>query len=161
MKIRIKDFDILIDKEDYEFFLKYKWNIYNARYLRITKTNKGQKTNIVFHREIMKCPKGMEVDHINRNPLDNRKSNLRICTHIENCWNRGVYKGKKYKGVVLNKRSHSNGNKYLYYKSQIVFNKKTIHLGSFRNPIDAAKAYDIAAKKLFGKFAVFNFTKEK
>jgi hypothetical protein len=99
----------------------------------------------------MNAPKGMIVDHINRNGLDNRKANLRLATISENCRNRGIRKGasSKFKGVHwCNTRK-----KWLV---GIKLNGHRKHLGSFDNEIKAAKAYDEAAKKYHGQFATLN-----
>lgn len=75
--------ETLIDLEDLERVLRYKWRLSTGNYVR------GGKGNFDWlHRFIMNCPKDMEVDHIEHNTLDNRKHKLRICTHKENCNNR-------------------------------------------------------------------------
>ena len=101
-------------------------------------------------RVIMNCPKGKEVDHKNGNTLDNRHSNLRVCTHQENCRNRRPNKNcvSSYKGVSWFKGK---------WTAIINCNGKHRYLGRFKNEIDAAKAYDKAAKKAFGEFACLNF----
>lgn len=78
---------IVIDLEDAEKCKNYKWflsfdEILNSFYV------KTSKYPYSLHRVIMDCPKGFVVDHINHNILDNRKENLRICTHAENMKNR-------------------------------------------------------------------------
>ena len=85
MKYGIKH--IVIDLEDVEKCKNYKWflsfdEILNSFYV------KTSKYPYSLHRVIMNCPKGFVVDHINHNTLDNRKENLRICTHAENMKNR-------------------------------------------------------------------------
>lgn len=107
---------------------------------------------IVFmHRLLCPCPKGMEVDHINRNRLDNRKSNLRVVTKHENRINKSMKSSNKsgYKGVFWDTRRKR-------FLANISVNGKTIFLGRFFNKGDAALAYNDAAVKYFGKFAVLN-----
>lgn len=98
----------------------------------------------------MQCQKGFQVDHINHDKLDNRKSNLRIVTQQQNLMNRKVFKNNKtgFKGVSV------YGEKY---RASIRKNGKREYLGFFKNPIDAAKAYDKRAIELFGEYAVLNF----
>ncbi len=99
----------------------------------------------------MGFPDGKQVDHINGNPLDNRRENLRICENAENNRNKGLTKASTsgYKGVSLYKRSGT-------WRAYIVTNYKQKHLGTFDNPIDAAKAYNVAAIKFHGEFARLN-----
>lgn len=105
-----------------------------------------------MHREIMQTPMELQTDHINGNKLDNRKENLRICTCSENQHNKKIYKNNLsgYKGVYFDKANNC-------WRALIRINGKKIYLGTFYASKDAAKAYDIAAKKYFGEFAVFNF----
>src|SRR5690606_4820994 len=94
---------------------------------------------------------GEILDHINHNTLDNRKSNLRPCKNKENIMNMRSRGGtSNFKGVYLDKRN----NKWI---SRIQINYKSIYIGSYNNEIEAAKAYDEAAKKYFKKFAYLNF----
>lgn len=101
-----------------------------------------------MHRYIMNAPDDMVVDHINGNPLDNRKSNLRICTHHQNLMNRSANNTSNYKGVRPSKNSWS---------SRITYNCKEYHLGTFSTEEEAARAYDAKARELFGEFARLNF----
>jgi UDP-N-acetylglucosamine pyrophosphorylase len=76
----------LVDDEDFEYLNQFKWyNHYNIAYRTIRENNMSKL--IGMHREIMKTPKGLEVDHWDHNTLNNQKSNLRNCTHKENCQN--------------------------------------------------------------------------
>ena len=141
----------LIDDEDYKVLSNYNW-CYHKKDGAVTR-NLG--TIIKLHRVIIKTPKGMEVDHINGNKLDNRKENLRICTHSENMKNtkiKRVNNTSGYKGVSKHR------NKWVTMISNTLGD--TEYVGIFQNKIDAAHAYDIEAKKRFGKFARLNFTEE-
>ena len=107
-----------------------------------------------MHRQIIHIPQGMVSDHINRKTLDNRKQNLRPATISQNLCNRPKRKAKtrsKYKGLEWDKIQRK-------WKARIQFNNRKIYLGSFNSEIDAAKAYDSAAKKYHGDFAATNFS---
>ena len=140
----------LVDDDDFDELSKHKWcvskdgnNFYAIRSIKID----GKKRTVKMHRVIMQTPKGMDTDHIDHDGLDNRKENLRICTHTENLMNTGKYKNNVsgYKGVSWdNSRSK--------WKSQIKFNKKIIILGRFTDKEEAYKAYCEAAKKYHGEF---------
>jgi hypothetical protein len=110
-----------------------------------------------MHRVIMNAPADRFVDHKHGEGLDNRKENLRIVTCAQNQYNRRKMTTRqtssKYKGVYFRKN-------YKKYCAQIRYKGKRMHLGYFDNETDAAKAYDEAAKKLFGEFARLNFPNE-
>jgi hypothetical protein len=110
-----------------------------------------------MHRMIVNAKKGETVDHINGNTLDNRRENLRVCTHAQNRQNSKKISGSrnlssKYKGV-----SHPSENRWT---ASITVMWKTIHIGSFSTEIGAARAYDEAARKYHGVFAKLNFPQE-
>lgn len=142
----------IIDDEDYGRLLAFNWHAYSCRGVwrafRIQK--RGDKwVKVEISREILKYFGKNIVDHINNNPLDNRKKNLRICTPTQNRYNVQLSKRNKtgYKGI---KKSWSN------WEARIIFNGKYHYLGSFETKIEAARAYNLAAKKFFGKFANLN-----
>ncbi len=146
-----------VDDDDYERLASLRWYANTARgevrALRTFLDGKKQKT-VPMSRFIMGEPKGMIVDHINGDTLDNRKSNLRICTILENQWNRK--KSKKntsgYIGVVEVKR-YRTPNKFC---SHIKHNKKNIFLGVYSTAKEAAIVYNEKALALRGKFATLN-----
>ena len=111
---------------------------------------------VSMHRVIKNPPKGLVVDHKNHNTLDNTSSNLRNATYSQNLYNKKKIRSDtsaRFVGVSFNKK-HS---KYIAY---IRHEGKLLWLGSFDNEIDAAKAYDAAAKKYHGEFARLNFPDE-
>ena len=114
-----------------------------------------------MHREITNAPKGMQVDHINGNTLDNRKENLRVCTRSQNMMNRGKQNNNKsgYKGVSYMKKKDPNYEYPKPWRAQIKCptNQKVIHLGCYKYPEQAARAYDKKAIELFGEYAQLNF----
>lgn len=157
-----KGYYTIIDDEDYEKISKYKWYSLKNRN-RIIATarvtiNKKRK-RIQLHRIILNMtdPK-IIVDHINRNTLDNRKCNLRICTNQQNCMNVGKNKNSTsgYKGVSLKRCINEDR-----WQSNIGYNFKHIYLGLYQTKEEAAKAYDRKALELFGDFAYLNFPELK
>ena len=130
----------IIDDQDYELVSSKKWFFQkvpqNSGYARAT-------GGIFMHRFIMKTPAGMETDHINGNRLDNRRSNLRICTKQQNCWNRKVGIGR-YRGVYHHKNR---------WVAQITKDGVRRIIGRFQTESEAKKAYDLMAKELYGEFA--------
>ena len=85
----------LVDCEDFEWLSTWKWSSFSTKggvfYACRGTTRNGVHKTLFMHREIMglKAGDGLEIDHINRNPLDNRRANLRLATRKENCANRG------------------------------------------------------------------------
>lgn len=135
----------IVDDEDYEELSKYKWyyKLYAVRSGWVT----GKRTTIRMHRQIMSAKPGQEVDHRNGHRLDNRKVNLRVCSKNQNQWNRKRQGGSsEHKGVYWNKRNKR-------WRAQIQMNGQYIYLGEFKEEIQAAEAYSLAATKLFGEYA--------
>lgn len=92
-----------------------------------------------------------EIDHHNRNRLDNRRCNLRPCTTSQNQANReALPHSSRYKGVTMQRKTGR-------FEARIVFRRRSIYLGTFATESDAAKAYDHKAVELFGEFARLNF----
>lgn len=121
----------------------------------------GKQRKAYMHRQIMSPPDGMEVDHINHRPMsekvvDNRRENLRICTRAQNNMNLRPRKNStsRYKGVGRHKHKEK-------WRAYIGIDKVFKHLGWFDCEIQAAKAYDAEAKKIFGEFANLNFGQER
>ena len=137
----IGDHKILIDRKDLKNI-----DLFN---LRITGNGYAAIGNKLLHRLIMNPPSDMQVDHKNKNTLDNRRCNLRICTHSENLMNRGRQKNNStgYKGVNRDERKRKK------YRARIAVNKKTYYLGNFEKPDEAGAAYKKAAKLRHGEFA--------
>lgn len=145
----------LVDDADFEELSKYKWsacwdktvnNFYS--YGRPFK----KKKRVSMHRFIMGEPKGKTVDHINRDTLDNRRKNLRICSNEESNRNQGIRTDNStgYKGVDFHKATKK-------YQARIQTKEVgRINLGVFKTVEEAAKEYNKAAIKYHGQFAVLN-----
>ena len=141
---RYGNFKALIDKTDISICEKITWGIATSGrlfYVRGKQRIDNKWENITLHRYIMKPTKEMEIDHINRNPLDNRRVNLRICTRQENNQNKGVYYKNtgKLKGAYFSKKENR-------WYSVLIFNNENIWLGTFKTELEAHNAY-INAKK--------------
>lgn len=144
--LAIKGHEVLVDKSDLELLANRKWWIGNNGSGRIFVTSTN---NVKMHRFLMEAAPGRIVDHINRNTLDNRRSNLRFCTPAQINQNRRYFKGSSlFKGV------YREGSKWRAY---IGIDSKQIWLGSFANEDDAALAHDKKAIELHGEFASLNF----
>lgn len=139
----------LIDKRDLGRMKASKWSLMGRGYIK----GRIDKKNVYLHRFIMnETDPLIVIDHINRDPLDNTRKNLRRATRKENAFNRVKCKNKssKFKGVCFDK---NNGLWQSYYK----IDQKKYLIGHYNNEKDAAKQYDIKAKQYFGKFANLNF----
>jgi len=119
------------------------------------KANGETTKNLLMHRLIMEAPHDMFVDHINRNTLDCRKENLRLCTFDQNCQNRkrrsDATKRHPYIGV-----SEGPPGKFRGYTKQ---NGKNNYTKYYNNPKEAAIARDRLVKEAYGEFACLNFPK--
>ncbi len=140
---------VLIDEEDLGLINSYnKWKLSKRGYPQSRKMINYKTKYTYMHRLIMNCPEGSQVDHINGNKLDNRKCNLRICAHKDNCKNRPkpINNTSGHKGVSFSKCR----NKWI---AVIVSNKKRYYLGSFVNKEDAILAYRSACLEMHGEYA--------
>ncbi len=141
----------LVDDEDYDFLVQYKWWPQIGRgHMCASSMIDGELVRM--HTLIMGAGRGTRTDHKNGHPLDNQKANLRPCTHAENMRNSKSRKGSssKFKGVSLVGKT----GKWL---AQIKYNGKTTHLGVHSSELEAVFAYDMGARRLHGDFAKTNF----
>lgn len=105
-----------------------------------------------MHREIMKPPKGMVVDHRNHEGLDNHRHNLRVCTQQENVWNsRPCGSRSGFKGVTPH---------WDKWAAKLKYKGKTYRLGDYDDPVAAARARDRKAHELCSEYAWFNLPGE-
>lgn len=146
---------VIVDEADYEWLSQWRWygkkdrvKVYAVRGIRLPG---GKKPTLFMHRVILDAPKGMQVDHIDGNGLNNSRSNLRLCTLQQNAFNRQAQIGSShFKGVSFEHRQNR-------WRACITINQKITRIGYFREEIDAARAYDQAARVHFGEFARLNF----
>ena len=136
----------LISDEDFDFVRRYRWFMTRLGYVLRSEHEKS----LSLHRELLKAQPGIEVDHINGDPTDNRRENLRLATRQENARNHRKQPKRKYIGV------YKHGDKW---QAGVIVSRRFIYLGTFSTPEEAAKARDEAAKKLYKEFAKLNFAK--
>ena len=147
-----KGLEAVVDLADLALVSPFNWSslctAYGHAYAQRSFTVDRVTKAILMHRLLTDCPAGMVVDHINGNGLDNRRANLRICTHNDNMKNQVVHRINKLqaKGVWQPKGKKS-------YRASITFNGRQIRLGSYGTVEEAAAAYKGAAKALAGEFA--------
>jgi hypothetical protein len=168
-----------VDPDMFYEVIKYKWHARKSAqtyYATSTQYQNGRRINLHMHRLIMqhviaseskqaknavrttqyavrdKLPCNLFIDHINGDGRDNRRANLRFADSTQNNYNRRITSRRtsNYKGVDYRPSKKA-------YRARITVNKKKIFLGYFKSEIDAARAYDTAARKYHKEFAVFNF----
>jgi hypothetical protein len=154
----------VVDDEDYERLREFKWhvsrkgkahNMYACRYCR-REQGGGRGMYRLLHYEVLREVQPMEggyvIDHINRDGLDCRKRNLRVCTRSENLRNQGPIRKRKssqYKGVYLHKQRRK-------WSARIKCERKLYNLGLFKTEHQAVNAYNMAALELHGEYAFLN-----
>ena len=142
----------LVDEQDYERVAEYRWSVNRQSTVTYAKTRINGRT-AYLHRFILGItdPR-VHVDHRDHDGLNNRRSNLRVCSHSENHCNerKRRYASSRYKGVSWSRQ-------YGKWRASIEVTGRYVHLGRFTSELDAALAYDIAARTHFGEFACCNF----
>ncbi len=144
----------IIDDEDYESLNQYKWHAQKASNgfyaVRCVYVNR-KCIKLGMHRQVLPCLDNQEIDHKNRNTLDNRKSNLRIVTHAQNMKNRNKHKNNKsgIKGVYWDKRGKK-------WRSEIRVDGKKIHLGMFSDLMEAKTMRNNSEIKYFGEYSAIS-----
>lgn len=149
----------IVDDDDFIWLLLFSWHVNPDGYVVTTASNKPTR-HFKMHRLVNNTPPGMTTDHINRNKLDNRKSKLQTATRSQQQqnqkiqWGQKIQQGRssKYKGVCFIKKDRKSR-----WQADIRIHNKSVHIGTFKDEIEAAKAYDRMAVELFGEFANTNF----
>lgn len=149
---------VIVDDESFALVKDIPWTLTKLGYPMKTifetgKTHSTRKAKTIYlHKLLVDCPKGMVVDHKNLNKLDNRLSNLRVCSHSQNHSNSKLQKNNTsgFKGVTKAKNK---------WHARIKLMGKDIHLGNFSSKSSAAKAYNEKALELFGEFSLGNRVK--
>lgn len=137
-----------VDNEDFDMLKDINWCTTHYKYSQ-------NHTVGLMHRLIMNAPEHLDVDHINHDTLDNRKSNLRVITRRDNVrYSRPRLGTSKYKGVSL--KIHLKK-----WVSQIQHEGKLYYMGVYATEEEAGMAYDKKALELFGEFAYLNFPELK
>lgn len=130
----------IVSEEDYGRLSQVTWHM-SGKYVK-------SKTDWM-HYYVMERRLGLEIDHINRNPLDNRRSNLRYATRAQNCANRLRVDRGIYKGITYHKPTGS-------WVATVHINKRRKSLGYYPTPEAAALAYNVAARHVYGPYALVN-----
>ena len=135
-----KGYEAIVDDEDYEMLNKFKWHAHvSRRMIYATNTTKrdlnGKQKTIRMHSLLMHPPRGLLVDHIDGNGLNNQKSNLMVVTNRINCaHNHNRSNGSKYPGVTWERRRK-------HWVAQAQIDGKHVHIGSFPTEELAYEAY--------------------
>lgn len=153
-KIRLtKGAVALVDEKDFEVLTRWRWCLANgraARSVHLGRPNGKKKSKtVLMHREIMNPPDGLEVDHKNRDPLDNRRENLRLVTHSQNMFNTSPRSGlrkSKFPGV---RKRHG------HWSAQMQKANKKVHIGTFDTEELAHIAVVEWSLKNHGEFSPF------
>lgn len=149
-----KGYVALVDDADFDLVNQLSWcaikdPIKRTAYAQ-ARLPSGRRVSM--HRWLLGARESDVIDHQNHNGLDNRRSNLRFCTSLQNCVNRQKQAGaaSRFKGVTWHRQTAK-------WVARITVNKRLCALGYFGKETDAAHAYDAAARQHFGEFAALNF----
>lgn len=136
---------VVIDEGDYALVVPFAWRINDSGYAAAHMPTSNGWRSVRMHRYLLGLNTPQEIDHINGNPLDNRRSNLRFCSHGENSRNVRVHRDT----ASQMKGAHKSGNQW---ESRIMVAGKRVYLGRFRTAEEAHRAYVNAASEYHGEF---------
>jgi hypothetical protein len=142
-----------VDDDVFEELNQHRWHFGKGGYAYRCRRINGKNCAFQLHSAILPKKEGLEIDHINRNKLDNRLENLRYATHGQNMANRSIGKNNTsgFKGVF------KNGSGWI---ARIFQNGKFLNLGTYSTRREAAITYNLTASTLFGHFALLNDIQE-
>lgn len=142
----------VVDDEDYERIARHRWRFQGRPGTPQSYAVCNHAGRYLYmHRLIVDAPPGLEVDHIDGNGLNNRRCNLRVCSRRDNLRNMRPRVGtSRFKGVSWNRGDQR-------WQAEISIDRRRKYLGRFHDEIEAALAYDEAARAAFGEFARLNF----
>jgi hypothetical protein len=140
--------DAIVDDADFQTLNHWKWKRHKHGYACRTAT--GGRL-VLMHRQIMEEPEGLEVDHRNRQKLDNRRGNLRVATHSDNGRNRPKQRNNTsgYKGVSWDRQRSK-------WRASIKVGRTRHTIGRFDTAEDAAAAYDAKVREVASEFGFTN-----
>ena len=143
----------IVDASDFNEVSEHYWQLGKRGYpvFRTSRKSEGGARNITLHTLLIRGMPGYDVDHINGDKMDNRRYNLRLCTHQQNMFNQGLRNTNSsgYIGVSYSKAMRK-------FESYIHKDGHKMTIGYFDDPLEAAKARDRTAKTLFGVYARMN-----
>lgn len=155
--LRVGDRAVMVSAADLPRIRDWTVTVTQAGRVVLVRQRGGRREYVSLSRLVMDCPAGLEVDHINHQPLDNRRCNLRLCTRAENSRNtrgRPLDRVSQFKGVV---HDPSDGHGNAPWRAFVYVRGKKTWLGRFADQMTAAFAYDSAARAMYGEFANLNF----
>jgi hypothetical protein len=148
-----KGFTAIVDDEDFEYLNQWKWQAEKSKrgcyYACRTIQKENKKIHVKMHRLIMAAVEGMDVDHRDGNGLNNRRYNLRACTHLNNCHNRRHLRRENISGISGVQWDNRRGK----WRSRIIVERKEIHLGRFSSLSEAINARREAEILHYGKYS--------
>lgn len=165
-----RGYEAIVDADMYDYLIQFTWCavVYDDRVYAQRNIKKGDRVKLkrkskFMHEEILEAPAKMDIDHINRNGIDNRKCNLRLCTRSQNSANarKQIKKNptrpqSKYKGVFYVWCYGPDGTKYVRTKpwcARVSLDGVIYHLGYYFTEDEAAEAYNKAALQKFGIYS--------
>lgn len=139
---------VLIDDNDYAAVRQHRWSVSGSLEKGLYAVAKIDGARVQMHRLLMDAPRHLVVDHINGQTLDNRRANLRCCTHSENLRNQARRATKGFKGVYR----RASG-----WQTRLTVGGRN-YTSTHETELGAARAYDLLAQEHFGEFARLNFS---